>query len=125
MSLKASHDLKGLQSRLQTAVSEEEQAAAEVKDAQRRVSSARNLQNNLRQQIANLEAKSREPIVTEHALLRYIERVYKIDLNEIRDEILTDSVKGFIEQFGSGKIPTEHCRLVVKDRTVITVETKD
>lgn len=36
--------------------------------------------------------------------------------------MLGGSVVQLIDQFGSGKIPCEGGRLIVKDRTVITVE---
>ena len=76
----------------------------------------------LQEQITALEANSKEPIVSEHALLRYIERVYGIDLDELRGKILNPQTKEWIEQFGSGKIPSDGCRLIVKNRVVVTVE---
>ena len=55
-------------------------------------------------------------------MLRYFERVLGYDLNEIRGMILSDQTKAFIDQFGSGKIPGQGFRIVVKDRTIVTIE---
>lgn len=122
MSLKQSQEIKTLQSRLTIAEAEFSAARDVVRDAQRKETAARQHRDNLKAQLAKLTEKPKEIIVTEHAILRYIERVYGIDLEEIRTRMLGGSVVQLIDQFGSGKIPCEGGRLIVKDRTVITVE---
>jgi hypothetical protein len=68
--------------------------------------------------------QSHNPTVTEHALLRYIERVMKIDLADIKDKILSESNKEYINKLRTCKIPVDgKYKLVVKDKTVVTIET--
>ena len=44
-------------------------------------------------------------IVSEHAMLRYIERVLGIDLKEIENRILTDEIKEQLKQLEVGDFP--------------------
>lgn len=61
-------------------------------------------------------------IVSEHAVLRYIERNLGIDVKEIESQIITESV---IEQYkilGNGKYPIgDGLKAVIKDNVVLTV----
>ena len=47
--------------------------------------------------------KRNKVIVSEHAMLRYIERVLGIDLKEIENRILTDEIKEQYKIIGSGR----------------------
>lgn len=76
------------------------------------------------EKIKQLIEDEKDIVVTEHALLRYIERAYGIDLGEIKERMLPPATISLINQFRSGKIPSDDVRLVVKDRVVITVEPK-
>lgn len=67
-----------------------------------------------------------QPKVSEHAFLRYFQRVEGYDLNEIRNKILpTDTLK-IIDVLGkSGIYPVENFKVVLKDNTVVTILTGD
>lgn len=77
---------------------------------------------NIRKQIEKIS--NSEIIVSEHAMLRFIERELGIDLNEIKTKILTDSIKEFYEKLGNGTFPIENTGLkaVIKDNVVLTVK---
>lgn len=61
-------------------------------------------------------------IITDHALLRYLERVRGIDIEAVRKEILSERVMGVIRQLGSAKINLQNgCRAVVDHGVVVTV----
>lgn len=122
MTVRQAHDLKGLKTRLTMAQADLDAAQEQVKDAQRKEAAARRLRDSLKDQITNIETANKEPVVTEHALLRYLERVYGIDLEETKRTMLDDGVADLIKQFKSGKIPSNGCRLIVKDCVVVTVE---
>lgn len=51
--------------------------------------------------------KKKGPIVTEHALLRFFERVLGYDLEEVKKLILTPEVKELVVEYGSGCYPTQ------------------
>jgi len=72
----------------------------------------------IRQQLAN---GSDEPVVSEHALLRAIERKLNINLDEVKKEILTDTVKEQIKIIGNGKIPQGEYTLIIKNNVVVSI----
>ena len=60
--------------------------------------------------------------VSEHAMLRYIERVLGIDLKEIERRILTDEVKEQYKIVGNGRFPiNDEFRALIRDNVVVTI----
>lgn len=57
----------------------------------------------IRKQISSVQekidnfGKDKETIISEHAILRYLERVKGLDIEEIKKEILTEEVKEIIK----------------------------
>lgn len=64
-------------------------------------------------------------IVSEHAILRYLERVEGLDLKEIQKKILTKKVKFGHKALGNGKFPEKNFQVVIKNNVVVTVQTKN
>ena len=64
-----------------------------------------------------------EVVVSEHALLRYFERVMGYNLDEIKDKILNDEIKEQMELLGkNGTFPNkEGFKLKVKKGVVVTI----
>ena len=60
--------------------------------------------------------------VSEHALLRYLERVYKIDIEAVKKEILTDEVVSNFKGIGPGKFPHKSGKVMIRGNTVVTFE---
>lgn len=60
------------------------------------------------------------PSISDHALLRYIERVHGIDIQALRQGLLTDNTVKAIKA-GAAAVKTEECTLVIRDMTVVTV----
>lgn len=114
------HDLKQLQTRLAKAKAEATSAKDEIRIAQKREADSRKLCFDLEQRISRLERKT--PMMTEHALLRYFERVLGYDLAAIERGLLTESALSVLSQIGTGKIPSVGCRLVAKDGVIVTLE---
>lgn len=67
--------------------------------------------------------KREEVIVSEHALLRYCERVLGIDLEEIKHKLLPESTIDQIKTLKSGIFPSKDLKLVVKNKIVVTITT--
>jgi hypothetical protein len=62
--------------------------------------------------------------VTEHAIIRYLERVKGLDIEEIEKEILTDSLKDMVTNLGNtGTFPGNGFRILMKDGTITTILT--
>ena len=65
-------------------------------------------------------------IISEHAILRYLERVKGIDLEEIQKEILpTPELRKSIATCGDGKYMVDEFALRIKKNVVVTILTKD
>jgi hypothetical protein len=64
-------------------------------------------------------------VVTEHAVLRYIERVLGIDTIEIRKKILDEKSKEDILTLGNCLYPRDGYKIRVQNKRVLTVITKD
>lgn len=62
------------------------------------------------------------PSVSDHALLRYLERVYGFDVEKIRKEILTPNVVTALKA-GASTVKQDGINLVLKGNSVVTVLT--
>ena len=58
--------------------------------------------------------------ITDHALLRYMERKLEMDVEKLRGELMTDDLKGAINK-GVKKIKLRGVTFVIKDNAVVTV----
>lgn len=58
--------------------------------------------------------------ITDHALIRYIERILDVSLDPIRKEMLNSGVTDVYENFGDGKFPVRDCIMVVKEGRITT-----
>lgn len=63
--------------------------------------------------------------VSDHALVRYIERIYGIDMDTVRREVITDEECSKYAGFKDFKIKRDNCIVVVQDSTVVTVLSKE
>jgi uncharacterized protein YlxW (UPF0749 family) len=68
------------------------------------------------------EAKklAKEPSVSDHAVVRYLERAMGFDIDAVRDAILTDLVKSAMAA-GVVSVTQDGVKLVIRDNRVITV----
>lgn len=73
--------------------------------------------------MGNYKKPNKKPLqVSDHAVLRYIERVMEIDIEKIKAIILSDRAKAFADNgFGDGTFPNGDHRAVVKDKMIVTV----
>lgn len=113
------HELKALQVQLSKAQADEKAKKETLAAASRDHNAARERVAALERQIATA---TQEPHVTEHALLRYIERIYGVDLEEMRRQILTPTTVTAIRTLGSGKYPLSGGgKAVVKGMSVVSI----
>lgn len=65
-----------------------------------------------------------EITVTDHAILRFAERVMGLDSKHIQKIILNEKFKKLVSSFGgSGTFPVnEHCKAVVRNNVIVTIE---
>jgi chromosome segregation ATPase len=80
-------------------------------------------QKALNEEIKKLSENNGELIVTEHAIIRYIERVIGIDLNEIKKVICNEKLINQVSALGNGSYPIDNgVKAVVKNNVIVTIE---
>lgn len=79
--------------------------------------------NQIKQIESDIEQLTKtDPIVTEHAIIRYMERVRNYDFEVISAEILTEALRAQIMSFGNGKYPIGNgFKAVVKDNSIVSI----
>lgn len=121
MTVTSQTELKSLETQLT-------RSEAELRAARTQQNEVNQSVNMLGQRIAALkakinQAKSTDIIVSEHAILRYLERVTGIPIEEVKAAILPDGIKKLAMTAGSGKYPVGTHKIVVRGNTVVTIET--
>lgn len=120
--LKQSQNSKQLKTKLAKLEAEYKACQGEIAILQRRNSTLQRDIEALTIEINSLENDNKEPVITEHALVRYFERVQGFNLEDVAKLILPEETKKLIKAFGSGKFPADGFRVVVKDKVVVTIE---
>jgi len=70
--------------------------------------------------------KVRAVIVSEHAILRYLERVRGIDIDQVKKEIAPEHIIQGVRAMGNGEYPVAGSHtLKIQDNTVVTILTKE
>lgn len=122
MSVKDSQTLKGLQVRKARIESDMVQLRESSKAAQRAFSDAQSQLASVNAQIESMRSASKEIVVSEHAILRYLERVKGLDLDSIRKEIISEETSIMAKAMGNGSYPIHNgFKVVIKDMTVVSV----
>lgn len=121
--------LKALQGRLAIARVEREEASRTVdlrrvglKEAE---DSLERWNLEVKALVQEIDALTETPgslVVSEHALLRWIERKHGVDLKAVAEEMLSDRARDAIGQLRTCKVTHDGMRLVVKDGVIITAE---
>lgn len=112
------HDLKQLQTRKAKLVAELARLDVERRETAKAYDETANKLRLIEQEINNF---AKEPVISEHALLRYIEREMGFDLEAIKNDILTSERKAMIKAMGNGKYPIGKFRAVVKDMVIVSI----
>ena len=122
--------IKQLRSQLNQLESEAEALKIDLANKQRDLNSKRKTVDLLKNKIKEIENETNDDItVSEHAYVRYFQRVLNYDLNEIKKEIITEQVLDLTSKLGnSGSFPTgkkttdgKEYRVALKNNVVVTV----
>lgn len=114
----STHQLKHFQTQRNEVEALYKNAKAKMVDAQREMEKYNLQMKNLDASISKLQ---NDIVISEHAYLRYFERVLGYDLEDVKNQIITAEVDQLIRQMGSGTYPTDTHKVRVKDNTVVTV----
>ena len=114
--------VKQLQSQLNALVNDSETLKIEIANKQREYNLKLVAINHLKDEINKINNTTNVK-VSEHAIVRYFERVKGFDIAEIEKEILSDSVVKLSETLGgNGTYPNNDYSVVMKNFTVVTVK---
>jgi chromosome segregation ATPase len=123
--------LKGLQTRRDSLSTELNTTKQQVGDALEVLNRLRDTMHQQQSQlsrldneIANFKKKQEKPIVTEHAILRYLERVVGLDIEAHKNVILPPETEAQIRHLGNGVYPVKgpkSFKIKVQNGAVVTV----
>lgn len=77
--------------------------------------------SSLQEKLSHLQLGSNEILLSEHAIIRYLQRVYRLDLQRLSSEILTDELKVMVSNLGNGTYAQGEYRVKVIDNTIVTI----
>ncbi|MEL4307389.1 hypothetical protein [Joostella sp. CR20] len=113
--------IKGLKSQLKTLEADAEILKLELSNKQKEYVSKLEAVKNLKEKISNLDS-SNTLKVSEHAIIRYFERVKGYDISEIENEILSNEVVSLVQKLGgTGGYPSGGFKVLMKNYTVTTI----
>jgi hypothetical protein len=119
-----SHLLKQYESQMAKLKAEISALENNIAQMRKELSLKYRLKSELLAKIQNLQQPN-EIVVSEHAVLRYLERVQGIGLDEIRKKILTSSVVDLIDKLeaGNGQYPVKEggFSIRLKDNVIVTI----
>lgn len=101
---------------------------SELSGLDQKIRAATREQSGIDAQIRKLKesTKIKPVIVSEHALLRYLERVKGVDIEALKKEIAPEHILGRVRAMGNGEYPVGGTHtLKVQDSTIVTVLTKE
>lgn len=122
--LKESQELKSLQSQIIIKENKIASKKAEIGDLQRELNALQVSRDKIKEKINRIKPKT-ELRVTEHSLLRFLERSLGVDLQEVERMMLEDPT--LIETRKTldtdGKFPLKDgSRAIIKNSTIVTIE---
>lgn len=118
-------ELKHLQHRIDEARASMKALKENKKTLEDKIKLEQSTIDKLTAEIDKLKKKSNKIVVSEHALLRYFERVMKFDLEEIKKKVLPETLDTPVKTLGSGTYPTETHKVRIKDGVVVTILTDE
>lgn len=119
--MKEAQKIKGLKSQLNKMKGDAEALKIELANTQREYKEKLNKIKVLEEEVQKFE-NNKSIKVSEHAIVRYFERVKGFDIADIEKEILSEDVLNLVDQLGgTGGYPSGNFKLYMKDYTVTTI----
>lgn len=83
--------------------------------------------NTINQRLNLLDSKKtkNDPEISLHALIRYIERIHRINIEEIKKNLLSQKIKEYVNDFKNGRITENGITFIFKNRKIITIIVED
>lgn len=123
----AGSELKTLTTRRQVLQAELSEVRYQIPGISSQLSDIRKRESEIQRKLSDITKRLTSlhhdaPIVTEHAVLRFLERGMGMDMEDIRNQILTDAVKGLIVSGLEGKVGiSQGCTAIVRNGVVVSI----
>ena len=120
--MKEVRQYKQLKSQLDNLVGDSEVMKIDIANKQREYATKQQSIAQLKAEMDKLNGKENLK-VSEHAMVRFFERVSGIDIEQIERRILTDEVIALVEKLGgTGTFNCDGFSVVIKNYTVVTIK---
>lgn len=117
-----SQKIKGIQTQICQLESDIELDKMQISTTQKQMTTKQRRLSELKAMEKALTTK-KELIVSEHAILRYLERVCGLNIEDTISRIKNDQILSIYNQLGnSGKYPCDEFSAVVRDNVIVTIE---
>lgn len=114
--------IKGLRSQLKILEGDAQALKIAVSNAQKEYQAKRNLIKSIKAKIESFENEYKSIRISEHAIVRFFERVKGFDIKSVEKEILSKEVLDLVEKLGgTGGYPNKGFKVVMKDHVVTTI----
>jgi hypothetical protein len=115
-------ELKALQVQLNNANAEHAVAMEAQRNASIEADRALKKVKSLKKKLDEHAASAVIPTISEHALLRLLERVYGIDMEELKAKVMTPTTIKAIKAIKSGTVPLETGgRAIIKNHVIVSI----
>lgn len=123
MGAAARAEIKKLQTLKNNLVGEVEALYAHQQEIKHTIATKKTSIQILSTKIDKLMLQNKKLTVSEHAIIRYVERVLGINIEDIENKILNQTTYHLVEELGNGRYPCNNGQfmIVVKDGCVVTV----
>ena len=93
-------------------------AVADQNESQERIKNANKI---IKQVNKEIESMKTEITVSDHSVLRYMERILGIDTEVYKKDMLSKINKSIINTIGDGEYPFGDHSVIVKNKTIVTI----
>lgn len=122
---RAKQKLSTLLTKRETIISTINDLTLELSNVKEEIEYANQSLLTLQENLDNIPDYNKDGIViSDHAIVRYLERIHNIDIDKIKDTILDDYLESYIiEHRGNGKFHNSDStfRATVKDGVIVTI----
>lgn len=127
MGVAARAEIKKLQTLKNNLVGEVEALYTHQQEIKHTIATKKTSIQILSTKIDKLMLQNKKLTVSEHAIIRYVERVLGINIEDIENKILNQTTCHLVEELGNGRYPCNNDKfmIVVKDGCVVTVISDD
>ena len=123
MTARSSQELKQLQTRLSREQVKANNIRDEIAEQEKMLGLVNRRIKSLKSQIDALKSPEKgDLMVSEHAIVRYLERAMGFNIKDLENHIVDQDTRLMIKKMGSGNYPIqEGLKAVVKNNVVVTV----